>query len=344
MERNQASFERYSRQTILTEIGRSGQDMLSVSRIAIVGLGATGGIIAELLTRAGVGHVRLIDRDTVELSNLQRQILYTEDYVGLAKADAAAARLCRVNSDIKIEAVPRDLHPGNIEELLGDRHLVMDGTDNIQTRFLINDFSVKHSIPWIYSGVIGTGGMEMAIIPGVTPCQRCLMPVVPPAGAILTCDTAGVMNTAPAIIASIATTDAMKILLDRFETLNGTGRLTIFDAWENSLTHLNIIRNENCLCCIHQQFDHLSVSIRDLATPLCGNGSVQINPERPMEIGLEELAGRLRRLGNVRMTRHMIRFRSGDNEFSIFDDGRAIVHGAKNEAMARALYARYIGE
>lgn len=344
MERSREPFERYSRQTILNEIGKAGQVRLEKSRIAIVGLGATGGVIAELLTRAGVGHLKLIDRDTVELSNLQRQVLYSEDDIQLPKADAAAARLHQVNSDITIEAVIRDLHSGNVEELLGDRDLVMDGTDNIQTRFLINDFAVKHSIPWIYSGVIGTGGMEMAIIPGVTPCQRCLMPAVPPAGAILTCDTAGVMNTAPAVIASIATTDAMKILLERFETLNDTGRLTIFDAWENSLTHLNLIRNENCLCCIHQQFDHLSVSIRDLATPLCGNGSVQINPIRPMEIGLEELAGRLRRLGEVRETRHMIRFRSENKEISIFDDGRAIVHGAKNEAMARALYARYIGE
>ncbi|HIH04029.1 MAG TPA: NAD(P)H-binding protein [Methanoregulaceae archaeon] len=336
-------MNRYSRQIILKEIGTIGQERIGSSRIAVVGLGATGGIIAELLARAGAGHLRLIDRDTVEFSNLQRQILYDETDVGMAKTDAAANRLQRINNGIEVEPVAKDLHPDNIEPLLKDCDLIMDGTDNIQTRFLINDFAVKHAIPWIYSGAIGTSGMEMAIIPGKTPCIRCLMPVAPPAGALPACDIAGVLNTVPAIVGSLATTDAFKILTETQPRTN-FGQLTVFDAWENSFDHVIVSRREDCTCCEGHQFEYLSARIRGLATRLCGRGSIQINPMRPMEIGLEELARRLHDLGEVRCIRHMIRFKNGSKELSIFNDGRAIIRGVKDEAEARALYSRYIGE
>lgn len=335
-------MNRYSRQTILKEIGTIGQERIGSSRVAVVGIGATGGIIAELLARAGAGHLRLIDRDTVELSNLQRQILYDETDVGMAKTDAAASRLQKVNSGIVVDSVAKDLHPGNVESLLKDCDLIMDGTDNIQTRFLINDFAVKHTIPWVYSGAIGTSGMEMAIIPDKTPCIRCLMPVAPPAGALPACDIAGVLNTVPAIVGSLATTDAFKILTgSQFQSF---GQLTVFDAWENSFNHVVVNRREDCTCCERHQFENLSAHIRGLATPLCGGRSVQINPMRPMEISLEELASRLQDLGEVRCSRHMLRFSNGSKELSIFNDGRAIVRGVKDEAEARALYSRYIGE
>lgn len=337
-------MNRYHRQTILKEIGEAGQRRLGSSRVAVVGLGATGGIIAELLARAGTGYLRLIDRDTAELSNLQRQVLYDEDDIGMAKADAAAGRLEEVNSAIVIEAEAKDLHPGNIGALLGDCDLIMDGTDNIQTRFLLNDFAVKHSIPWVYSGAIGTDGMEMAIIPDRTPCIRCLIPVAPPAGALPTCDIAGVLNTVPAIVASLATTDAFRILTGRGEFPEGTGNLTVFDAWRNSFDHVIVSRRDDCACCKKHDYQSLTVQARGLASPLCGGGAVQINPVRPMELSLEDLALRLRQVGEVRCSRHMIRFAAENGELSVFADGRAIVRGVKDEAAARAFYSRYIGE
>lgn len=338
------SLERYSRQMVLPEIGRAGQERISQGHIAVVGLGATGGMIAELLARAGVGHITLIDRDTVELSNLQRQVLYCEDDLGLAKADAAAVRLTNVNSGIELEPVAQDLHSGNIGDILGDVTLIMDGTDNVQTRFLINDYAVKNTIPWIYSGALGTCGMEMPILPGITPCLRCFMRVMPPAGSLPTCDMAGVLNTATSIISSVAVTDALRILTGKIEKNPGTGTLTIFDPWEKAFSQVTVNREKNCTTCQKQEYEYLSLRIRELATSLCGSGSVQIHPVRPMEIGLVSLAERLRPLGEVTTSRHMIRFKTGETELSIFEDGRAIVRGVRNAAAARALYARYIGE
>jgi len=337
-------MNRYARQAILPVIGKDGQEKFGKSRVAVVGLGATGGIISELLARAGIGFIRLIDRDIVELSNLQRQVLYNEEDVGLAKADAAFLKLHGSNSEIEVEPVAKDLHPGNIESLLGDCTLIMDGTDNIQTRFLINDFAVKHAIPWVYSGAVGTGGMVMAVIPERTPCVRCLMPVAPPAGALPTCDVAGVLNTVTTIMGSIATTEGFKIIVQPEKFSDMTGQLIIFDAWDQSLSTIVVTREESCTCCGKHEYHYLSAKIQGMATPLCGSGSVQINPMRPMELSLAELARRLSELGEVKQTRHMVRFRTGDKELSIFDDGRAIAHGVRDESEARALYARYIGE
>jgi len=344
MERSRELFERYSRQTILAQIGTHGQARLTAASAAIIGLGATGGFIAELLTRAGVGHIRLIDRDTVDLSNLQRQVLYGEPEIGMPKAEVAAERLRVANSEIDLEAIARDVNPGTISTLLGDASIIMDGTDNIRTRFLVNDFAVAQGIPWVYSGAIGTGGMEMAIIPGETPCIRCMMPQAPPAGALPTCDVAGVLNTVPAVIGSIAATDAIQIITGQVKSDKGTGRLHIFDAWEHTLDTVRVPRDSNCSCCGKRQFDHLSSLMHESTIPLCGSGSVHITPLRSMEIRLDELAIRLHPLGDVRCTRYMVRFRTGTVDLSIFNDGRAIVRGVQDEASARGLYARYVGE
>ncbi len=337
-------MERYSRQTILAQIGSRGQARISAARVAIVGLGATGGFMADLLARAGVGHIRLIDRDIVEISNLQRQVLYDERGSGMPKAEAAAERLTAVNSGIDLEPVVREVNPGTIGGLLGDAGIIMDGTDNIRTRFLINDFAVRNGIPWIYSGVVGTGGMEMAVIPGETACIRCLMPEEPAAGALPTCDVAGVLNTVPAVIGSIAVTEAIQVITDRWKSDEGTGRLHIFDAWEHSLETIKVPRDGGCTCCGKRRFDHLSSPVRQGTIPLCGSGAVQIVPLHPMKIRLDELAARLDHLGGVRCTKFMVRFTTGGVELSIFGDGRAIVRGARDEAAARGLYARYIGE
>ena len=337
-------MERYCRQTILAQIGMHGQARLAAASAAIVGLGATGGFIADLLTRAGVGHIRLIDRDTVDLSNLQRQVLYGEPEIGIPKAEAATKRLRSVNSGIDLEAMAKDVNPGTIGALLGDTGIIMDGTDNIRTRFLINDFAVLRGIPWVYSGAVGTGGMEMAVIPGETPCIRCLMPEAPPAGSLPTCDVAGVLNTVPAVIGSIAVTDAIQVITGQLKSDEGAGRLHIFDAWEHTLDTVKVPRDGGCLCCGKRQFDHLSLRVHESAIPLCGSGSVQITPLEPMKIRLDELAARLHLLGEVRYTRYMVRFRTGELELSIFEDGRAIVRGARDETAARGLYARYIGE
>jgi adenylyltransferase/sulfurtransferase len=335
-------MHRYGRQIILKEIGAVGQEKIGSSRIAVVGLGATGGVIAELLARAGAGHLRLIDRDTVEITNLQRQILYDETDVGMVKADAAASRLQKVNADCAIESVATDLHSGTIASLLADCDVIMDGTDNVQTRFLINDFAVKHTVPWVYSGAIGTSGMEMAILPEQTACIRCLMPVVPPAGALPSCDVAGVLNTVPAIVGSLAVTDAVKIVTGA-PFPEGSGELTIFDAWNRQFDRVVVDRRAECTCCGEQHFEQLSTHVRGLVTPLCG-GAYQINPMRPMEIRLEDVARRWKDVGEVRGTRHLVRLKVEDRELSIFADGRAIVRGGKSEAEARALYARYVGE
>jgi molybdopterin-synthase adenylyltransferase len=335
--------DRYCRQSLLPEIGAEGQRRLSGSRAVIVGLGAMGSSVATTLVRAGVGEVVLIDRDLVELHNLQRQILYSEDDLNRAKAVAAAEILQKVNSSVKIEAQTKDLNVTNAEKLLTGADIILDGTDNLQTRFLINDVCVKHHIPWIYAGAVGTGGMVMPILPGRTPCFRCLVPELPGPGMLQTCDIAGILNTVPTFIASIECTLAFQILTGRFGADDETTYLVHADLWRHTFDRMVVGRRADCPCCGKGRMDFLDATSREMITSLCGRDAIQITPAATMEISLEELEARLSRLGDVQGTRYMLIFRSGTEEITIFRDGRAIIQGTRDEAKARSIYARYIG-
>jgi adenylyltransferase/sulfurtransferase len=334
---------RYCRQSLLPEIGMDGQRRLRESRAVIVGLGALGTSVANFLVRAGVGQVVLIDRDLVELHNLQRQILYTEEDLDRPKAVAAAEILQKINSSVEIETQTKDLNISNAEELLVGADIILDGTDNLPTRFLMNDVCLKHGIPWVYAGAVGTSGMVMPILPGRTPCFRCLIPSLPPPGMLPTCDIAGVLNTIPALIASLECTLAYQILTGRLEARDESSFLVHVDAWRQTFDRIEVARRVDCPCCGKGRLEFLDALSREMITSLCGRDAIQITPAAPMEIPLEELDKRLSRLGEVRCTPYMLTFRSGREELSVFRDGRAIIKGTKDEAAARSLYARYIG-
>jgi adenylyltransferase/sulfurtransferase len=302
-----------------------------------------GSSVASTLVRAGIGHVVLIDRDLVELHNLQRQILYSEEDVDRPKAVAAAEILHTINSSVVVEARTNDLNVLNAEKLLTGANIILDGTDNLQTRFLINDVCVKHRIPWVYAGAVGTGGMVMPIVPGRTPCFRCLVPSLPGPGLLQTCDIAGVLNTIPTIIASHECTLAFQILTGRFEYKDETAYLVHVDAWRQTFDRMEVGRRADCPCCGKGHLDFLNAVSPEMVTSLCGRDAIQITPSAALEVSLEELESRLSRLGEVRSTRYMLTFKSGTEEISIFRDGRAIIKGTKDEAAARSLYARYIG-
>ena len=335
--------DRYSRQVILPNIGEEGQKTLLKSKITIIGCGALGTVVANNLVRAGVGKISIIDRDFVELNNLQRQILFDEDDIGIPKAVAAAEKLKRVNSDVEIEAMVKDLNHMNAEKIMSGVDLVLDGTDNMQTRFLINDVCVKSKIPWIYTAAIGTYGMMMTIVPGRTPCFRCLLPDVPEPGSLPTCDTVGVLNTIPAIIASIESTEAIKILLGKKITTNEESNLIYYDAWSNTFEKITVMRDERCRCCVEHKFDFLNTAKKEIITSLCGRNAIQITPAKSADISFKSLAERLKRLGEVRFNNFILVFKERDKEISLFKDGRAIIKGTDDEKVARSLYARYVG-
>jgi adenylyltransferase/sulfurtransferase len=328
---------------ILPNIGEEGQKTLLKSKIIIIGCGALGTVVANNLVRAGVGKISIIDRDFVELNNLQRQILFDEDDIGIPKAVAAAKKLKRVNSDVEIKAMVKDLNHMNAEKIVSGVDLVLDGTDNMQTRFLINDTCVKSKIPWIYTAAVGTYGMTMTIVPGRTPCFRCILPDVPEPGSLPTCDTAGVLNTIPAIIASIESTEAIKILLKEKMTTNAESDLIFYDVWSNTFEKVTKMRNKRCRCCVEHKFDFLNAVKEEIITSLCGRNAIQITPVKSAAISFKSLAERLKRLGEVRFNNFILVFKEGDKEISLFKDGRAIIKGTDDEKMARSLYARFVG-
>jgi len=335
--------DRYCRQRLLPHIGAEGQRRLHESRAVIIGLGAMGSAAATTLVRAGIGEVVLIDRDLVELHNLQRQVLYSEEDVDRPKAVAAAEALQKVNSSIKIVFHTKDLNVTNAEKLLAGADIVLDGTDNLQTRFLINDVCVKHSVPWVYAGAVGTSGMVMPIVPAKTPCFRCLVPELPGPGLLQTCDIAGILNTAPTFIASLECTLAFQILTGQLGTENGTAYLIHADLWYQTFDRIAVGKRADCPCCGEGRMDFLEATSREMITSLCGRDAIQITPVTPMEISLEELGGRFSRLGEVQGTKYMLTFRTGTEAITVFRDGRAIIQGTKDETKARSVYARYIG-
>ncbi len=343
-----AELLRYAKQIRFSGMGLSGQRALSSARVVIIGCGALGSVSANLLARAGVGKMLVIDRDFVELDNLQRQVLYDESNVGMPKAIVAAEKLQAVNSEIEIEGRIADVEFRNIEEFLlqpSAADVVVDGTDNFEIRFLINDACVKHSIPWVYAGCLGAEGQVMTILPGDTACLNCLMSAgPPPPGTSGTCDTGGILSTIVNVVASVQTTEALKILSGRPETVNR--RLAVFDLWGNRNHSMDISKlrsSSDCAVCQHRQFDWISGIRGSQSVALCGRNAVQVSfPERN-ELPLEQLAERLKEVGMVELNRYLVRLRVDGYVITAFRDGRAIINGTDDILIAKKLYVRYIG-
>ncbi|MFD0586391.1 ThiF family adenylyltransferase [Paenibacillus sp. GCM10027627] len=339
--------ERYSRQIRFTPIGAVGQTKLAEARAVVIGMGALGSVLAQHLVRSGVGFVRIIDRDIVEWSNLQRQMLYTEQDAMdmLPKADAAAARLRAINSEVDVQPIAADLSSLNAEELLDGADLILDGTDNFSVRYLINDYSVKYGVPWIYGGAVGASGMTMTVVPGDTPCYRCLFPEHPLPGAADTCETAGVISPVIDVIASIQATEALKLLSGRRETLHRT--LMQIDLWSHSWLPLAISnsRRLDCPTCALHQFDHLSQRrLEPIAAALCGRQSVHITPAVLTELQLEAMENLLSNAGEVTRNAFLLKLKmSSGMTFVLFRDGRAIIQGTEDSTKARSIYAELLG-
>lgn len=333
------SQKRYARQTILNEIGEDGQKKLGETRALIVGCGALGSVTADHLARSGFGFIRIVDRDIVEIENLQRQILFNENDVGFPKAQAASEKLRKINSDIEVEGIVKDLNPRSIKQIVTDIDIILDGTDNMQTRYLINDVCIKKEIPWIYAGAVSTYGMTLNIVPKETPCLTCAFPFMPKAGSLPTCDTVGVLNTIPSIIASITVTEALKIILNKDYSKD----LLVYDVWTHDFKLIKIKRNKECNTCGQLNFEYLNADKTEVTTVLCGRNSVQISPASEGEISLERLAERLKKTVEVKLSSVHLVFKTQDMEITIFKDGRGIVKGTDDTLKAKSLYAKYVG-
>jgi len=343
------NLDRYSRQTVYDPIGRAGQEKLAASRAAILGCGALGTVAAERLTRAGVGFIRVADRDWVELSNLQRQTLFTEEdaRAKMPKAEAAARHLKDINSEIKFEAVAADINASNIAPLCRDADVVIDGSDNMELRQLINEERVKTGKPWIYGAAIRAGGAVMNIFPGETACLKCLYPETAPAGALPACSTAGVLNMAAAVVASIQAAEAVKILLGAPQARKD---LILIDLWHNAFDCIEVEKDPACPVCSGGKFELLNQAAGVSVTPLCGRDAMQVVPfaaniNNIKKIDFPGIAERLKKAGEVRYTRFMLSFSDSFTgvSFNLFPDRRAVIFGVTDENRAKAVYAEYIG-
>jgi molybdopterin-synthase adenylyltransferase len=335
-------MSRYSRQALFAGIGREGQQRIRAARVVVVGCGALGSTLAETMARAGVGELRVVDRDYVEESNLQRQSLFEEADAagGLPKAVAAQARLRRINSEVRVDGVVADVTAANVAELLAGSDLVLDGTDNFETRFLLNDACLRARRPWVYGACVAAHGLALAIRPGVSPCLRCVIGAAPDPGSLATCDTAGVIAPIVQVIAGIQAAEALKLLAGREQDL--LPGLVSVDLWAGSFDVLDLRgRGPSCAACVRGEFDEAAAFAP--AEVLCGRDAVQVRPSAPVALDLVALAARLSSAGSVLRNEHLLRFRGGDGEIVVFRDGRAIVKGARDAAAARGLYARYVG-
>jgi len=325
---------RYIRQQISSEIGKSGQSKLRKSAVAIVGLGALGSVSAGLLARAGIGRLILIDRDIVELSNLQRQSLYDEYDTGKPKALAAKEKLNRINSEVKIELFIDDLNFKNIEKIFdGKLDLILDCTDNLETRFLINDLCVKNKIPFIYSSAVGSKGYVFNIIPGKTACLRCFLKE---AGHLDTCETTGVLNSITHLVPSIQSSEAIKILLNKN---NIETNLLFFDVWKNELMKIKINKNKSCACCSKNNFEYLSGKNSIKTTKLCGDNVYQLKSKSMDKKQFQDLKNKFKKIGKLKDFGYCINF---ENKITVFQDGRALIR-ARNEKEAKSLYSKFVG-
>ncbi len=320
----------------MKEIGKY-QSKLLKSTVAVIGLGAIGSHSAELLVRSGVGKIILIDRDYVELSNLQRQTLYIEEDIDLPKAVAAKQHLEDINSEVKIEAFVEDFNHKNVEALLKDVDLIVDGTDNLETRFLINDFSVKHKIPWIYGASVGTEGASFNIISGRA-CLRCLIPDLPNSGSLDTCETRGVLNAIPPLIAGRQVSEVVKLLLGK----DYSDKFFRVDLWTDKFELLDVKKNENCVCCGKRKFEFLEGKRGSIAAKMCGVDTFQIKLDKKPE-RFEKIIDKLRGIKEVSVNAYMMHFNINGKKISLFKNGRIIVKGVRNEKEAKSLYTKYVG-
>jgi molybdopterin-synthase adenylyltransferase len=365
-------LSRYHRQMLLAGFGEAGQRKLGSATAVVLGCGALGTVVADMLARAGVGRLVLVDRDFVELTNLQRQVLFDERDIAdaLPKAEAAKRKLARVNSQIEVTAVVDDVNAANVERLVEGADVLLDGVDNFETRYVANDAAVKLGIPYIYGGAVGTVGTAFAILPhstdgsslweraqgeraegsnGATPCLRCLFEEAPPPGSGATCDTVGVIGAAPAIVANFEAAEALKILTGNYDRVCPT--MLSFDLWSNTFKQFKVARaydDGDCPCCKHRRFEYLDGTLGSAAATLCGREAVQLRRKREADdVELEEVASRLRAHGAVTVNEFLLRAKLVDRErpyeITLFKDGRAIVHGTHEPHVARSLYAKFIG-
>lgn len=337
---------RYSRQMLFPEIGPGGQERLLNSKVAVIGCGALGAMQLEMLARAGIGRLKAVDRDFVDMTNLQRQIMFTEADAAnhTPKAVAVGRYIQAINSEIETETLVTDINYTNIEHIIKDVDLVIDGTDNFETRYLLNDACVKQHKPWIYGAAVSSYGLSMTIRPQETPCLRCVFEQAPPPGSAPTCDTAGVILPIIAMIAAIQVTEALKLLTGNIAALHGN--LIQIDVWKSSYQQIKMggLREQgNCRCCQQHLYDFLELQEHQLLTSLCGRNAVQIVPAQAVKISLTELAQRLAGQGDVTSNKFLVRFKLDNYEMTIFSDARSLIHGTNDLALARSLYAKYIG-
>ncbi|HYE65307.1 MAG TPA: ThiF family adenylyltransferase [Pyrinomonadaceae bacterium] len=336
--------ERYSRQILFGGIGEAGQRRLLESGAVIIGCGALGTAQAEALARAGVGRLRVVDRDFVEASNLQRQTMFTERDAQerLPKAIACANHIAEINSDIGTEAEVADVNHTNVERLIKDCDVVLDGTDNFATRYLINDACVKHGVNWIYGAAVGSYGVTMTVRPRATPCLRCLFEETPAAGSAPTCDTAGVIMPIISVVAAVQVSEALKLLAGQTGSLHNS--LMQFDVWRNEWRRVALGKPApECPTCALGLYETLEAEAGDFVAVLCGRNAVQIRPPQPASVDLARLADRLRASVEVKVNPYLLRFRAGDYEMTVFQDARSIIRGTEDVATARSLYAKYVG-
>jgi adenylyltransferase/sulfurtransferase len=334
---------RYSRQELFPGIGRAGQERIRAARVLVVGCGALGSSLAEMMVRAGVGSLTVVDRDYVEPSNLQRQSLFEEEDAarGLPKAAAAEARLRRLNSEVEVRGIVADVCAENVEGMVGGAQLVLDGTDNFETRFLLNDVCLRAGVPWVYGACVGAYGLALLVRPGHSPCLRCVLEQMPAPGSGPTCDTAGVVAAIVHVIAGIQAGEALKVLAGRTEAL--LPGIVSVDLWAGIFEVTDLRgRPPWCPACTAGQYDYASGGTGSSAV-LCGREAVQLRPLAGRTVDLPALAARLRGSGEVLANEYLVRFRGSDAELVVFGDGRAIVKGVKDTAQARTLYAKYVG-
>src|SRR6266516_857907 len=336
--------DRYSRQILFPGIGEQGQQLLSQSCAVIIGCGALGSAHAEALARAGVGRLRIVDRDFVEASNLQRQTMFTDADAQerLPKAIACANHIAEINSDIDTEPEVVDVNNSNVEQLIDQCDIVLDGTDNFATRYLINDACVKHNRNWIYGAAVGSYGVTMTVRPHTAPCLRCVFEEAPPAASAPTCDTAGVIMPIISVVAAVQVSEALKLLTDHIDSLHGS--LMQFDVWRNEWRRITLgPPSPDCPTCALGRFETLEAEAGELAAVLCGRNAVQISPTRATQVDLAALNERLRGSGEVKINDYLLRFNADGYELTVFRDARSIIRGTDDVATARTLYAKYIG-
>lgn len=338
-------IERYSRQILFDGIGEAGQRRLLNARAVIIGCGALGTAQSEALARAGVGHLRIVDRDFVEASNLQRQTMFTERDARerLPKAVACVNHLSEINSEIRAEALIADVNHANVEKIIEGCDVVLDGTDNFATRYLINDACVKHKINWVYGAAVSSYGVTMTVRPHIGPCLRCVLEEAPPAASAPTCDTAGIIMPIISIVAAVQVSEALKLLTGHTEELHNS--LMQFDVWRNQWIQSFRKREPSpeCPTCGRGRYETLEAEAGDFASVLCGRDAVQVSPRRSTHVDLPALAERLRASGEVQINPYLLRLRAGEYELTVFQDARAIIRGTDDVPTARSLYAKYIG-